>query len=148
MDMERHFTVAIFIVHKGRTLLHLHMKLGRWLPVGGHVDAKESLCEAAIREAKEESGLNIRLMGHRPMIAPMNEHLHELIPPLYMQNERIGPDHEHIDAIFYATSDSADLTPDHHEASIIGWYTKEDLDQLPLQNDVKAYAIEALEMLS
>ncbi len=28
----RHFTVAVFVVWKGKVLLHFHRKLGMWLP--------------------------------------------------------------------------------------------------------------------
>ncbi len=36
----RHFTVAVFVVWGGKVLLHLHRKLGMWLPPGGHIDMK------------------------------------------------------------------------------------------------------------
>ena len=32
----RHFTVAVFVVWRGKVMLHLHPKLGMWLPPGGH----------------------------------------------------------------------------------------------------------------
>ena len=37
----RHFTVAVFVVHDRRVLLHYHRKLGKWLPPGGHIEANE-----------------------------------------------------------------------------------------------------------
>jgi hypothetical protein len=41
MDTEqtsRHFTVAVFVVWEGKELLHFHLKLGMWLPPGGHIE--------------------------------------------------------------------------------------------------------------
>jgi 8-oxo-dGTP pyrophosphatase MutT (NUDIX family) len=38
-------------------LLTLHRKLGKWLQLGGHVEPEESAREAALREAREESGI-------------------------------------------------------------------------------------------
>ena len=46
----RHFTVAVFVVWEGKVLLHLHRKLGMWLPSGGHVERDEIPDNAAVRE--------------------------------------------------------------------------------------------------
>jgi len=37
----------------------MHPKLKKWLPPGGHVEENESPPEAATREVKEETGLEI-----------------------------------------------------------------------------------------
>src|SRR5690606_36170533 len=57
---EGHFTASAWIVNKRRThtLLTLHKKLNRWLQLGGHADGNENLLEAALDEAREESGLS------------------------------------------------------------------------------------------
>lgn len=41
----------------GRTLLHLHRRMGRWLQPGGHIEGGESPAEAAVREVLEETGI-------------------------------------------------------------------------------------------
>jgi 8-oxo-dGTP pyrophosphatase MutT (NUDIX family) len=54
-----HVTASAFIVNRPRTktlLLH-HAKLGRWLQPGGHADGDERVLEVALREAREETGL-------------------------------------------------------------------------------------------
>lgn len=60
------FTVAIFIVQNAKVLLILHRKLNKWLPVGGHIELDEDPEVAALREAKEESGFEVELVGERP----------------------------------------------------------------------------------
>ena len=60
------FTVAIFVVHGGRILLIHHRQLDKWLPLGGHIELDEDPEAAALREAKEESGLDVELIGERP----------------------------------------------------------------------------------
>ena len=55
-EVLRHFTVAVFVVHAGRVLLHYHRKLGRWLPPGGHIEDNELPDDAARREVLEETG--------------------------------------------------------------------------------------------
>lgn len=146
--MNRHFTVATFIVCQNKTLLHWHHKHNMWLPVGGHVDPNESLCEAAIREAKEEAGLDIELYHHRPHLAEENGHVQHLIAPMYMQNEPIADDHAHVDAIFYARAKTLDLAPLEGEVQKLGWYAKDELESLSLAQDVKAFALEALDVLA
>ena len=64
------FTVAIFVVHDAKILLIHHRKLDKWLPLGGHIELDEEPEQAALREAKEESGLEVELLGER---APTTE---------------------------------------------------------------------------
>ncbi len=54
-----HITASAAIAHpaSGRTLLHWHKRLNRWLQVGGHVDFETDIALAALREAREETGL-------------------------------------------------------------------------------------------
>ena len=59
-SLPLHFTASALVVHppSGRVLLRWHVRLGRWLQVGGHADPGESdPLEIALREAREESGL-------------------------------------------------------------------------------------------
>lgn len=147
--MNRHFTVATFIVCENKTLLHWHHKHQMWLPVGGHVDPNESACEAAVREAKEEAGLDIEL--YQPLRPLLEETavVKRLVAPVHMQNEILADDHEHIDCIFYAHAKTFEVNPlTGEEGQKLGWYSKEELETLPLAQDVKAYALEALERLT
>jgi len=54
-----HLTGSAWIVDpsRRRTLLTLHRKLGKWLQLGGHADGESDLSEVALRETREESGL-------------------------------------------------------------------------------------------
>ena len=55
------FTVAIFVVHERKVLVVHHRKLDQWLPLGGHIELEEDPEQAALREAEEESGLEVEL---------------------------------------------------------------------------------------
>lgn len=57
-----HVTGSAWIVDtdRRRALLVHHKKLDRWLQPGGHVDGDASLLAAALREAREETGMDCR----------------------------------------------------------------------------------------
>lgn len=54
-----HVTASTWIVDDKQqaVLLTLHKKLGKWLQLGGHCEVGETPLQAALREAREESGL-------------------------------------------------------------------------------------------
>lgn len=104
--MQRQFTATVYIFHEGKVLLHLHKKLGKWLPPGGHLEPNETPPEAARREAREETGLeiafieqeNLKFAGpnavsfERPFLC-----LLENVPAYQDQ-----PAHQHMDLIYLA----------------------------------------------
>lgn len=139
------FTVAIFVVHDEKVLLILHRKLGKWLPLGGHIELDEDPEIAALREAKEESGLAVELVGERP---PTSEPgTRALIAPRFLDIHRISETHEHIGMIYWARPIGGDVklaTEEHHD---IRWCSATELDELkpPMTNAVKWYCRQALE---
>lgn len=54
-----HITASTFIVDAPgkQFLLTHHRQLNRWLQLGGHVDGQAQVAQAALREAREESGM-------------------------------------------------------------------------------------------
>ena len=142
------FTVAIFVVHDGKVLLIHHRKLDKWLPLGGHIELDEDPEIAALREAKEESGLDVELLGERP---PTSEPgTRALIAPRFLDIHRINPTHEHIGMIYWARPKGGDMTlaaGEHHD---IRWCSAADLDALkpPMSGAVKWYCRAALREIS
>lgn len=119
------FTVVILVVHDGRVLLVHHRRLGAWLPLGGHVELDEEPETAARREAFEESGLEIELLGERPPIT--GNGTRALIAPRYLDLHRITDTHQHIGMVYFArpAGGTVRLAPDEHHA--IRWCTAADL---------------------
>ncbi|HTY87209.1 MAG TPA: NUDIX domain-containing protein [Candidatus Acidoferrum sp.] len=165
------FSVAIFVVHDGKVLLIHHRKLDKWLPLGGHIELDEDPEQAALREAKEESGLDVELLGERPPTTGPGTRA--LIAPRFLDIHRINPKHEHIGMIYWARpkvglARRADLpsqgygkasrTPqrgvpttlavsEHHD---IRWCSAADLDTLqpPMSEAVKWYCRAAIREIS
>ena len=54
-----HFTGSAWIVSPDRSsiLMTHHKKLRKWIQLGGHADGESNLLKVALREAKEESGI-------------------------------------------------------------------------------------------
>ena len=92
--------MAVFVVWEGKVLLHHHRKLGMWLPPGGHIEKNELPDAAAVREVLEETGLDVELVGERREDVEDPVQLHR---PAGVQLENIGPGHQHIDLIYFAT---------------------------------------------
>src|ERR1700685_170331 len=131
------FTVAIFVVHDGRILLIHHRKLNKWLPLGGHVELDEDPEIAALREAKEESGLDVELVGERP---PTTEPgTRALIAPRFLDIHRITETHEHIGMIYWARPKGGWVSWPGEDPHDTGWCPPADLDLLPppMSNAVK-----------
>jgi 8-oxo-dGTP pyrophosphatase MutT (NUDIX family) len=139
------FTVAIFVVHDERVLLIHHRKLEKWLPLGGHIELDEDPEQAALREAKEESGLEVELIGERP---PTTEPgTRALIAPRFLDIHRINSVHEHIGMIYFARPRSGDVALAAEEHHAIRWCTAAELEELqpPMSNAVTWYCLKAIE---
>ncbi len=138
------FTVAIFVVHEGRVLVIHHRKLDRWLPLGGHIELDEDPEQAALRETREESGLDVELLGERPPTTGPGTRA--LIGPRYLDIHRISDTHEHIGMIYFARPKGGQVTLAQAEHHDIRWCTAEQLESLhPSMSDaVKWYCHAAL----
>ena len=142
------FTVAIFVVHDGKILLIHHRKLDKWLPLGGHIELDEDPEQAALREAREESGLDVELLGERPPTTSPGTRA--LIAPRFLDIHRISDTHEHIGLIYWAKPKNGKVqlaTAEHHD---IRWCSGEDLERLspPMTSAVKWYCRKAIEEIS
>jgi len=139
------FTVAIFVVEHGKILLIHHRKLCKWLPLGGHIELDEDPEIAALREAREESGFEVELIGERP---PTSEPgTRALIAPRFLDIHRITNTHEHIGMIYWARPLTGSMTLASEEHHDIRWCTSGELDHLEpaMSNAVKWYCRKALE---
>lgn len=109
-----HVTASCYVIDAdARLLLHCHRRLGRWLQMGGHLEADESPSRAALREAEEESGLNsLELVVER--IFDIDVHR---IPA-----GKGEPDHHHFDVRYLArTATPERIAIDPAESEDLAW---------------------------
>lgn len=146
------FTVEVFIVYKNKVLLRKHDKYNIWLSVGGHIELDEDPTQAALREVKEEVGLEIELIGGQKGKTDgsvENAGYRDLIPPKYLGRHPVNDIHEHITLVYFAiskTDKTLDPTYIKEKAEIL-WVAKEELIKMNLRPNVLFYATEALEEL-
>ena len=142
------FTVAIFVVHQHRVLLIHHRALDRWLPLGGHIELDEDPEQAALREAREESGFEVELLGERP---PTTGHgTRALIAPRFLDIHAITNAHEHIGMIYWARPKNGTLMLAEREHHAIRWCSANELEELnpPMSAAVKWYCRKAIQEIS
>jgi len=119
-----HFTATCFVVYvpSNVVLLHLHKRLEKWLPMGGHIEPGEEPGQAALREAAEESGLqDLELLS--PELLSVDIH-----PIPAGKGE---PDHLHFDLRFAASTRTPQkIRMDAAESTQLEWFEMESADDL------------------
>lgn len=108
-----------------------HEKLKKWLYPGGHVEINETPREAAIREFKEETGLDVEVYGEKNNLS--TDEATEEPKPLAIMNEIVkypNETHIHYDLIFLVKLKGGTL--------INGkWFKREEIDKIDTYSNVK-----------
>ena len=142
------YTAEVFIVHANKVLLRFHDKYKFWLSVGGHIELNEDPNQAAVREVKEEVGLDVVLWDGDQKLKHQRDEYRELVPPFALNRHRISEAHEHVSMIYFATSDTDAVTPGSQDKSDEWkWVAKEELARMDLRTDIRFYAETALDTL-
>ena len=108
-----------------RALLAHHRKLGRWLQPGGHSDGDPDTLAVALREAREESGLEVRVLDDA--IFDIDVHA---IPAVGRE-----PAHFHFDVRFLVQAEHDRFTVS-EESHALAWVPAEGLGALTDEESV------------
>lgn len=111
----------------------MHRKLGKLLPVGGHIELDETPWQAAAHEIAEESGYALDQL----MLLQPHQRLHNLRyvilhpQPIVAATYDITPDHFHSD-VSYALVATGDPNgkPDEGESTDMRWLTRDEVRSL------------------
>ncbi len=107
---------GIVIGPRGVVLLE-HKRLGIWLQPGGHIDPGETPWEAALRESREETGLDVGFAG------PLDD---QGVPELiHVDVHAGGRGHTHLDLRYLIDGGDADPAPPVGESQQIDWFAWE-----------------------
>jgi NTP pyrophosphohydrolases including oxidative damage repair enzymes len=137
IDRDQHdFTATAYIIRtdgdEPRALLHMHKKLGRLLPVGGHIELDETPWGAMAHELEEESGYRLDqlkvLQPYDTRITPKTETVHPL--PFSINTHEIPSDelHWHTDmGYLFITSSAPASTLADGESADLRWLTHDEV---------------------
>ena len=146
--MNRHFTATAFVIDsKNRVLLLWHRRLQRWMPPGGHVEEDETPEDAAKRECKEETNLDVEIIGDaEPNLFARNPAEGRMLTKpvaMLLENipacpERSEGAHQHMDFLYLARplneTHAQELAKD--ESDGMRWFTKEEIAKLDTRKEI------------
>ena len=114
-----HFTASMWTVNKQRTetLMVHHNRYNSWSWIGGHADGMENLCEVALKELQEETGVKYAHLVSDEVLS-----LEILTCGGYMSKGIWVPSHLHFNLTYLAeVEESEELIPQEDENSAVQW---------------------------
>lgn len=118
-----HITASLWLLNKdgSKALLMHHTKLDRWFQLGGHCDGDSDVLNVALKEAREESGIQ-NIVAVSPEIFDIDIHL---IPANSKEKA-----HDHYDVRFLLQAMSDEEVVQNRESKSLRWINKNQ-DSLP-----------------
>jgi len=139
----RHLTASAVVFDPARkvVLLAMHNLTGFYQCPGGHFEPGEDGGDAAIREAREETGVKATLWRAGQLEVPGGTWL--LSPIMTVQTQAPAnpawdePEHLHVDLLYLATADSlAPITAQPDEIDAVQWLAIDALDRPDVRADI------------
>ncbi len=112
----------------GRVLLIRERDSGQWGTIGGAVELGESPLAAAVREAREEAGIDIVVHG---ILAAVGG-------PEYEVEYRNGDRCAYVAVVFEAELLGGSPAPDGMETQAVRWFERSELERLDLNSFARA----------
>lgn len=150
-------TAAGILIHQDQVLLVKHKKLSIWLNPGGHLEANELPHQAAEREFREETGIQVRAIDLHPLVvdddsqylpSPILTNLHWISRENYQhrtqgkkRSERTAKDwgrgcEQHVSFVYLvAPLSGVDFQQNVAETDGIGWFSQSQVHELTDCND-------------
>jgi len=119
-----HFSSSLFVVNKEKTktLMAYHNIYDSWAWIGGHADGIEDLCEVALRELQEETGVQ-----HGKLLSEEIYSLEILTVNGHIKRGKYVPSHLHFNVTFLGeASEEEKLVCKEDENQAVSWFTFEE----------------------
>lgn len=126
--MERQYTASAYVIdYENRSVLLMYnKKLDMWLQPGGHIESNEIPEEAAVREVREETGIDIKIIN-------FHESDDNIVPvAIERYINKVG---DMIDIQYLAIPLNKDLYS--NENNEMGWFNEKELETISIEEDIK-----------
>lgn len=161
-------TAAGLVVHQQKVLLVQHAKLAIWLAPGGHIDEHELPHQAALREVKEETGIDALIHSAVPLLpnhdseyvpVPLLANLHWVSRENYQArclSDDLSIPHttelwsrgceQHMVWLYLMTPTNLNqpIVRNERESTHIGWFDAQQVADLPTTTDIRSEILFAL----
>ena len=139
--MIRQITATVYIIEDNCILLIYHKKFKKWLPPGGHLEPGELPPDGAIREAKEETGLDIELLPQENVWIQKQRNARSFERPYmclleYIPKHDEYPEHEHMDFIYIGKPIGGRLRRNKDETDGLRWFSFRELEKLERGSEI------------
>lgn len=140
-DTIGHITASAWIVNnnKDKVILTFHKKLEMWIQLGGHTEKNETVIDAALREAYEESGLE--------EIRVLDENIFDVDVHEFPEKDN-NKSHYHYDIRYLLEADEDKIIKISNESKDVKWVKFDELDTLIEEKALKRMMEKVLIMRS
>lgn len=145
-----HITASAWILSSDRhcCLLTHHRQLDCWLQLGGHADGQSQVDQAALREAREESGMTgFDLVLIDGALLPLDVDVHQIPARQDDQGRLLEDAHEHHDVRFLLVAHPNQQLRLSDESHDLAWFPLDEVPRQTNEESVLRMLRKALELL-
>lgn len=141
------YICAGYLVEGDKVLLVHHNGFDKWVPPGGHIEPGDTFAQTAVREVKEETGLDVEVISSQPNVSIIDTMAIADAVPFYVDIEHAFKPDPAIVQFFWVRricGSTLELTVQKEEAYAVDWFDAEQLKTLPTFEQVRELATYAL----
>lgn len=146
-EIPKHFAVSGFVLNREATklLMVFHKKLNTWVIPGGHLEPNEYPHEGALRETREETGIEASVVDSGEFEFLGNEKEYSIPVPYTALSEYIPakgekPAHIHMDFVYLCVADETAPIKQEAEVNDVKWMTWEEILNSDTFESIKEFA--------